>query len=351
MNKPLSLFLIATLFISFITFAEASEFSDNEVDGPDTFCFAAAVNDKITDYISVTSYEQSSDWNDIDHEQKIVTIKSVLKDLGMREKNIELLNEDALQSLITAKRITLSTCYTKTDQWGHTEYVSPEEALNAAKVEQEKLELLAASQTGNGVRTSNVSSYFQDFYMRIDYTVSYQGNGQYLFMVDSEWLTMPAFRGRDSLGACAMNGTVVPGSRYGYYYYTYTESDYTGATSSDIVLQEIASDYTNAINGNWYGSACSFVLPNDYNNDDSSLYCYDFCAHFQYRGYVTAPAAPANFNTVGSYSHRKFSIDLSPSITISFSTYLSASIGFNSTPILNSVDVRGVELLIQYTPD
>lgn len=93
-----------------------------------------------------------------------------------------------------------------------------------------------------------------DSYMNITYFVTDLGNANLKFYIDATWIKMPFFRMNDSLGAICMNTTVINSSRRGFI-------EYEINNNGNIKREEISNGKLyNAINGNWFGSACAFPL-------------------------------------------------------------------------------------------
>ena len=181
--------------------------------------------------------------------------------------------------------------------------------------------------------------------MRVFYLVSYLGDAAYYFSTDARWLSMPLFRGYDSIGSCAQNATVIPGTGNGYVEYDIAEI-INGKTRRSSDGYDI-SNCKNAVNGSWYGSAGVFNLPNDSHIGNISTMYSNFKAHYEYEGHVTHPNTSSYFNTIGAYDHSKLRLSFSPSVSIDMNGDFSASIGL---AITSSTDTRGVELEIHYIP-
>lgn len=167
------------------------------------------------------------------------------------------------------EEIYVATSYSKADSENNItpleEAVALQEAANL-KAQQDAYKMNMAL----GIApAADYSDYTQDSYMRVDYAVTYQGDGNHLYVVDGEWLTMPFFRGFDSIGSCAMNGTVTNSTRSGSYEYDITYIN-MGSISYDDYSGTITNK-KNAVNGNWYGSAGVINLPNDVYGEYSSV--------------------------------------------------------------------------------
>lgn len=159
---------------------------------------------------------------------------------------------------------------------------------------------------------------------------------------------MPFFRGYDSIGACAMNGTVTPNTSSGKYSYTtklFNIGSVSTSKSGDITI----TDISNEVNGSWYGSVGVFNLPNDVSDPNTgiSIMHTDLQAYFEYKGHVSYPKIESYFNTVGTYTHTTISLGFSPSVSIDTSGSVSASIGIE--PGINK-DIRSAEREVHYIP-
>lgn len=166
-------------------------------------------------------------------------------------------------------------------------------------------------------------------------------------IVGATWLTMPFFRVYDSIGSCAMNGTVTPNTSSGKFWYT-TKTFNMGNVSSIPSGNITITNRTNKTNGNWYGSAGIFNLPNDPGGSAGITVMHtDLKAYYEYKGHVTQPTIASYFNTVGTYSHATIGLSVSPSISIDTSGTASASI---SLSLFADTDVRNAEREIYHRP-
>ena len=348
MKKFVSVITVLIILLSTCCFTVFAEETESKMIIIEDSGYEFTIYEKIDEYDRVIRiFKNDRKQNTTNDDLKYDYIKVVLKALGMKERNIELLNEEALQAFAAGEEIILATSYSKTDIDNNTIYLPANEAIASAQALKKQQEILKTiTPKSRALLSSNYSDYFQDSYMRVDYAVTHRGNGEYFYSVDSDWLTMPFYRNFDSLGACAQHGTVTPGTQYGYYWYDITYINGDNITyGSD--FEYIGSDYGNAVNGNWYGSAGYFDLPNNIYNDYSSTIYDGFGAHFQYKGHVTTPSLETWFNTIGSYTHTKRTLSFSPSIAIRFPNSLSASVGISFN---TGTDIRGVELEINYIP-
>lgn len=273
-------------------------------------------------------------------------MKKLLLALGMEQSFIDNLSNEDLEAYATSPKIVATTAYTKTDAVDDVTYLDEEDAVQGAEA------VLAAS--ANKVMSGQsqaarilAQDTYQDSYMRVFYCVAYLGNGNYSFSTDARWLTMPYFRGTDSIGSCAQNGTVTDRTRNGYYEYDSTETKNDGnpvKRSYHTVMN--SGSFKNAINGNFYGSAAVISLPNDTYSSQFSMVYSNYKFHYEYTGHVNYPTMPSYFNTTGTYDHSTIGIDVSPSVSIDLKGP-SGSIGLNTK---SKTDTRSVNLEINYNP-
>lgn len=271
--------------------------------------------------------------------------KALLIALGMKEDNVANLTNDTLIEFAEGEEIYVTTSYSKADENNNIIPLDEATALKESSELKEQQNIIKQNMAQGIATAADYSDYTKDSYMRVDFAVTYKGSGSYLYVVDGEWLTMPFFRGFDSIGACAMNGTVTNSTRSGSYHYDITYINLGSITYDD--YDGTITNKQNAVNGNWYGSAGVFNLPNDVYGDYSSVLYDNFTAHYQYRGHVTSPSEERWFNTIGTYDHATLSIAFDPSVSIDLNGDVSASIGLK---LVGSVDSRPVEFEVHYKP-
>lgn len=277
--------------------------------------------------------------------------KALLVSLGMDEDSVDELYTDTLYTFSNSSNIWLTTTYTKIDEKNNTSTQVPESVAKAEAIKSEyELNLLKANSnipsfSANINRATN-SEVYKDSYMKVTYAVAYKGGGSYFFSVDAKWLKLPIFRGRDSIGSCAMNCTVTPNTSKGHYSYTTTIVDKFNHVTTNKNKIEI-TNRQNAINGNWYGSAGIFTLPKNGANSQSSVSHKNIKAHYEYSGHISNPDQANWFNTVGTYDHSTAGISPSASIGIDIGGKFSASIGLDIVALVRS---RSVEFEIYYKP-
>lgn len=354
MKKVISIVLSLVMLLSMSVTAFASDTGTTETqltvvqDG-----YSFSITEKITAEYAVvrTFYNDDSSTRSATDLNKT---KALLISLGMKEKAVSKLTTETLQDFADSSYIVVSTSYTKFDEEaGVSTAVSKTTALAEASAIQAAKESAFIQNAQNALtrglkdNESDVPGEFIDSYMEITHAAAYQGEGLYLFTVDATWLTMPFFRGYDSIGSCAMNGTVTPNTRSGYYSYDTLMVDSLGRITRSSTGDLNITNKQNDTNGNWYGSAGIVNLPNDAASEYSSIMHSNFEAHYQYKGHVNYPELMSWFNSVGTYDHATIGISFSPSVSIEVGGNVSASIGLN---IFASVDSRPAEIEINHIP-
>ncbi|MBQ8397836.1 MAG: hypothetical protein IJX53_06535 [Clostridia bacterium] len=290
----------------------------------------------------VSNYENNmvSNHDGFDIEQ----VRALLISLGIDESNVNKYSLDTLAQIAECERIVSTTSYSKYDKSGKHIYVDEKNALSVTR----EIELKEQANFIKGVLDDGEPAVgeYEDSYMRVVHTAFDMGGGMYLFTTDSVWLTMPLFRGYDSIGSCAMNATVTPDSGSGSYSY-----DALIVTSMSPVVTETYLVPITVIQeketGSWYGAAGIFNLPDNVISDTHSIRYSNVAAHFQYNGHVNHPGLESYFNSNGSYSHSTLALILSPSISINSKGEFSAEIGLNT---IWDTDVRTASVEVHYVP-
>lgn len=242
-------------------------------------------------------------------------VKSLLAELGMEQYAIDNLSDEDLYKYANSKKIVSTVSYSKVNENAETVYLSENVALTEASII-EKAQVENIYNAANGIQTSDQNTY-EDSYMRVFFMTTYHWDGSYTFSTDARWLTMPTFRWKDAIGASAQHCTVSPTTRSGYVEYDRwllgTGVDTT--TSHHSVLS--SSLFEEVSDGTFYGSGAVIDLPFDaLNTGSTSMYYLNYKAHYQYDGHVLDPATAHYFNAVGSYSHSKANLSISPSLSI-----------------------------------
>lgn len=277
--------------------------------------------------------------------------KALLSALGMGDEFIAKLSEEDLRGYAVSERIVSTVSYIKSDEDGNVTSVTEEEAESAAELY--GLILPPHVKDDDTPGGGGDGATYTDSYMKIVFIISYWGQGRYKFSVDATWLTAPAFRLTDSLGACAQNFTVENNTRSGWY--SYTATVHTGESLIEYDGETALSDFVNATNGNWYGSAVRVDLMDDVNGGDGSgmstyVHYTNHMIHYEYFGTIHHSTLETSFNTTATYDHvtavivPDFSIDI-------FTANVSAGIGFNSFTMINEPRLVELDHSIHYVPD
>lgn len=345
-----------------------------------------AYNRVIRTYQSNTGIDQTRSGGDsiVNACDDYVEIKALLLALGMERDFVDALSNDKLEKYAASKQMTAVTAYTKTDENGDVTFVSETEAVREAAIINAETKyngeavLLAPelqseiggshlSFTERGIskiknsisilaggtvqtRKNNGNKVFQDSYMRIFFLVSYMGDGYYFYSTTATWLTMPFFRWKDSIGSCAQDCVVNNGTRSGWYSYDETYVSFNQVTKTNRREPLKSSDFYNAVNGSWDGSAAIIDLPNDNSSEYTSITYSNFKAYYSYEASVKQKELVSRFNAIATYDHATVRITISPSISIDLKGNASASIGLAFD---KGKDSRVVELdePIDYIPD
>lgn len=281
---------------------------------------------------------------------------ALLLSLGYSEDEINAMSEKTIAAFATARNIYTTTSYIKhNEETNITVGLPKEDAIQEAQIlSEQQMEYymnMENTPTPLGIidNESTTPGKFLDTYMEMTHSAVDEGGGDYTYVTDATWLTMPFWRGYDSVGSCAKGGSADPYSGDGYFYY-YTTTINGGSIGRPVYSgrQDMVKS-EDSINGDWYGYAGVFTLPkNIYNTQMGiSIVHEDLHAHFTYTGSVTNPELITNFNTNGSYSHSTIALQFEPSISIDAKGEASASIGIS---IAGDKDVRIAPLKVTYRP-
>lgn len=344
-------FLSILLSILIIASLSMSAFATSSEDASETVSVDFNMTETVDEYNRVVrTFERDIGNNaqicsgEIDYSET----KAILLAIGMEQDFIDKLSVDTLEIYRTSQQLVGITSYTKSDGNGNVEYVDEKVALEeSAIINEAQKERAKRFTSGDKVIQTRTQDTYEDSYMRVFYLVTYEGSGEYYYSTDARWLTMPFFRGKDSIGSCAQNATVTNNTRSGWYEYDVTYINLGATTSSYYNASISSSNYKNAVNGSWYGSAGIIDLPSDIYSDSYSVMYTNYKAHYEYNGHVTSPASPSWFNTIGTYDHSTFTISFSPSVSIDTSGTVSASIGID---VVGVTEPRSEELEIYYQP-
>lgn len=268
-----------------------------------------------------------NDYSSIDIEKEELTNGSVIKISNLSNYNCDVSN--LLLDLGVEKKDISST--------NIEDYNKAKEILIVKKMIQlnNEIDTNSYDSTPNRVRIDDTfwgegelpdpnkhTTYFEGSNLEIVYTVLYLGNREYKFFMEAYWLEMPGTTFIDSLGAMSMNMTVINESRYGWYSYdrNIVERNVNGEWVEDdaeYIKNDISEqNYYNSINGNWYGSACTFTLPKSDYTDYVKIICSNFKVHYEFKGHYNGDIGTF-FNTLATYDHSQINFNFSPEISIS----------------------------------
>lgn len=281
--------------------------------------------------------------------------KALLSALGMSEARINKLSVSTLEKFGNSEEIAITSAYTKRNENSNeltylTKAEAEREAAELSGLQEEYISRLTSEEThgtrGYKPNDSNVPGVFEDSYMYITHTVAREGTESYFFTTSAQWLTMPYFRGKDSIGSCAMDCTVTPNTASGEYSYGVQIVQY-GESYYDTVEGSISDIRTKTSDG-WHGVAGLIDLPNDViSTNTTSRYYRNYTAYIEYSGHISSPSEIRWFNSVGTYDHSTVTLNVNPGISIDFSGNVAASIGLS---IQHSKDTRCAEVEMRHTP-
>lgn len=265
--------------------------------------------------------------------------KHELSMIGMEDDEINGLTYAELLQYATSKNITASVSYIRTTTDGKQEYISEGQAICESK----------AANSGDKEKQSQET----DEYMRIWHCVTHVGDGLMYFQTSARWLTMPKYRGVDSLGSCASYCSIIGGG-VGYDMTAYIEYDctvFTGIPGDYHVDEDLHEDYEGSFtiltDGAFYGSGFTFNLPNDVYSDGSPLLLYsDLVARFSYYGHVSLVDLETYFNSKANYSHSYIYLGATPSINFTDDDH---TIGLDFS-IIGAKEDRSTFLEFHYVP-
>lgn len=274
------------------------------------------------------------------------TTRTILAQLGMDEFFINQLTDEQLDEYANAKSFVSISSYIKTDAEGNISYVSKSDATNSAYAINDRIDQIIFD--GNGDLDSASASY-SDEYLHIYLLIIYKGDGTYKFSTDAEWLTLPYFRGNDSLGICAQDISIINSSRSGWISTTCEYDTMLGSSSETQKNTFTASDMQNVTNGVWDGSAALFNLPNNFVDVEFQQIYSEIKVHYEFNARVRYPSLESYFNASATYSHTELGLAFSPSVSID-SNGPSASIGIDAITLKDDCAAELSEPM-HYIPD
>lgn len=269
---------------------------------------------------------------------------SELIELGIDETVIALASDEEMNIFATSPYIVTSTTYNRIDSDGNSVKVTEKEALSAAEYSDANISTFATS--------SKTTSYLK---LTLSAYVISTEDGTMYYTATANWLTMPVYRGYDSLGMCAYDTSYTTSTASGYYSYKMEEYKNGVLTNSKTHEQSktsiSSSNIFDATKDGCAGMVAVFQLPvgaNTSGGGQSYKLTYDdFVAHFSYYGHVHQYETACYFNVFGSYYHTTLSFTGSIGIGLSTSG-ATPSIGINTTTSVTKTEVPALE--IQYDP-
>lgn len=345
MKKLLSVCLATTMLFSVMSFGASAagveddaSFNITTTIGDNHQIIRVYQNDSVDNNSTSTCSVNSTENTDF------AETKAMLLEMGMEQYAIDNLTDEDLIKYANCKRIVSTVSYSKVDENDNVTYLCEDVAIEEAEVA--AMEENARIQNAiNGIQTADQDTY-QDSYMRVFFMTTYHWDGSYTFSTDARWLTMPAFRWTDVIGASAQLCTVTPSSRSGYVEYDRKLVGLGVNTTTPVHTALSSSTFAEANDGTFFGSGAKIDLPYDaINQSGTSMYYQNYKAHYQYDGHVTNPAVAHYFNAVGSYTHSRATLSFSPSISIG-ADGVSGALGIGASI---AQDVRSVLLEIYYS--
>lgn len=341
--------IIASFSLIFALALPASATNTNDYGTEKTISkdgFSFTIYEKTTDnYTTIRTYENTAPATR--SEPDLEKTKALLSVLGLNEERIEGLPQSTLLDYANSDSISISTSYVMSNKsTGQITYLPKDVAVSDAQALDAEITdyRIAMARSGQMPNESDVPGEFLDSYMEITHSaISLRdGDGGYRFTTDATWLTMPWFRGNDSIGSCTLGATFTPNTAEGYYGYDISYIMPNGDIDHDSDEHDITDNQHKTTDG-WNGYAGIFNLPNDgVNTLYDNLY-----AHYEYCGHVGSPDESRWFNSIATYDHSLLTVNFDPSISIDTSGDVSASIGISLDV---SADSRNAELEVHYVP-
>ena len=239
-------------------------------------------------------------------------IKAILTAVGLNESEIETFTSEQLREFGEATTIGAKVSYTKVnDITGIQTTITEEDAEKEAALINSKRENDSVDSTAG---SKSVNPY-TDTYMRVSLSWGTPSTSvPFTLYTKATWLTMPSFRCVDCVAVSANYCTLINNSDSAYYQY-WEKTTIGGNTTSHFKKYNI-TNITNPINGNWYGAAATFHLPQDSYDATTGdeIRCSQLMAYVSCKMKV-ANTGTTSFNGVGSYSHIRVSLSFTPSVS------------------------------------
>ena len=291
--KNVVLFIIAIMFlltIKTLAFNPSDVETIKNEDGSITKIYRRNVNVGLRSAVNV-DYEET---------------KKMLLELGMEQDFIDNLTDEDLEHYSNSTNLVGTITYHKTDENNNKTVVSEDEAYQEVNRIKNNMSL----------RSAREQDTYEDSYMRVYHLVSqYRDTVEFLFSTDARWLWMPVFRGKDSIGSCAIYVDADTGSGRGYYSYDITTNRNGRIENNQYYKNIFAEDFQDATTLESSGMATIIELPSDIERDGYNIVHTNFKAHAQHYASISLPNSETHFRSYGTYDHARLIID-SPKISI-----------------------------------
>ena len=273
-------------------------------------------------------------------------IRAMLVALGLDEDDVSMLPDSALQEYVGYSEVTMTTQYLKVAENGVTTPVPEAVALSESA-------RISANRAGRApsdiVPYSDQDYYDEDGYLRLTHgaTRVSEGNDYYVFTTDALWLTMPFWRGTDTIGSCANYFAVIENTAYGMYNYEVYNVN-TGAAGGTYIRNEVG-DLINinddlVITG-WAGAGASFILPADLHLANQAR---NYHVYFHFRAAISETEQEIWTNSLGSYSHMYDELQIEfPDLSIDITGDISLG---GSISVSTEIDTVNTMISVNYIP-
>lgn len=256
--------------------------------GDDSFQLRKSVSEN---NIAMSFYRKEDQWEDLSVDKK--QTKELLSAMGLPQKSIDNLSAERIADLAESEEIRASVAYIKTDDEGNTTYVTKEEALvGAAMQEAKKLKPVKSNEQYSVTETENndwhmiinipngpgygVSS-FQDNalgynqYLTMYVLATWRGGSAMEIDIEAMWLNMPYSRHKDMISFTGLHPTICPKEVEFIYNYDviYYENDEEQSSTPIQKKMDLNGENLVIVNGEIYsnedcgGIGVLFSLPPD----------------------------------------------------------------------------------------
>ena len=270
-------------------------------------------------------------------------VRNMIANMGMIESEVELLSSEELDLYRDAQAMwSTSTYYQVNEETGIIMTLSEEEMS-------QELLLANAERAGQMVENDNTK-----YNVYLYHSATLLDNGYYNFVTEAKFLTMPFWRGTDTMGSCAMEiaNTLVQES--GRITVTKTVLSNGQTTVTTPQTQLTSDDIDLKILGDYTGAGVIVNLPEDVSvNVGGTPYMEtytDYTVHLEFVGGVRHPTLVTRFNSYATYSHSTVAITVSPSLRL---VYKNTDLGATPTFVISSLaqeNVTPVDLFVEYIP-